>query len=54
MEDVQAIQEAIKAALGGFDPERGKVLSTLLSATLSESAKDVFQRISIRQKSCKL
>ena len=46
MEDVQAVQEAIKAALEGFDPEGGKVLSILLSATLSESAKDIFQRFS--------
>ena len=46
MEDVQAVQEAIRAALEGFDPEGGKVLSILLSATLSESAKDIFQRFS--------
>ena len=48
MEDVAAVQEAIKAALEGF--EESQYLSTLLSST-SESTEDIFQTFSskIRQ-----
>ena len=44
MEDVTAVQEAIKAALEGFEGEQ--CLSVLLKGTLSESTKDVFQNFS--------
>ena len=50
MEDVAAVQEAIKAALEGFGG--GQDLSMLLSSTLSESTKEVFQKFA--SKSCKL
>ena len=43
-EDIAAVQEAIKAALEGFGG--GQDLSSLLSSTLSESTKDVFQKFS--------
>ena len=48
MEDVATVQEAIKAALEGFEGEQ--CLSDLLSSTstLSESTKDVFQKFSSR------
>ena len=43
MEDVAAVQEAIKAAIEGFE---GQDLSTFLLSTLSESTKDLFQKFS--------